>query len=93
MWLMCGTVSVVFCVLGLLLAARKNAKAVYAVICSVAFVALTLLMEYRMVLNWVNTEDWGALIDVVPSAFFMLSGYVILMLLANSVSIWITRKN
>ena len=36
-----------------------------------------------MVLDWVNKEDWTALLDVVPSAFTMLCGYVIIMVLAN----------
>ena len=54
---------------------------------SLAFVALTLLMQYRMVLNWVNAEDWSALLDVVPSIFPILTGYVAIMLLANAVLI------
>lgn len=36
-----------------------------------------------MIFEWVNKEDWSALLDVVPSVFYMLAGYVIVMLLAN----------
>lgn len=93
MWALCGAVSVLFLIIGFVLAAKKNQKAVYAAASSLAFVALTLLMEYRMVLNWVNKEDWAALLDVVPSTFTILCGYVILMLLANSVVVALTQKS
>lgn len=93
MWALCGAVSVLFLIIGFVLAVKKNQKAVYAAASSLAFVALTLLMEYRMILNWVNKEDWSALLDVVPSTFAILSGYVTLMLLANSVVIALSRKS
>ena len=32
-----------------------------------AFVALTFLMEYRQILDWVNKEDGSALLDVGQS--------------------------
>ena len=32
-----------------------------------AFVVLTFLMEYRQILDWVNKEDWSALLDVGQS--------------------------
>ena len=83
MWIICGMISVIFCVIAWVMAINKNKKANLASMCSVSFVAITLLMEYRMVLNWVNKEDWSALLDVVPSMFAILCGYVILLLLAN----------
>ena len=54
--------------------------------CSLSFVSITLLMEYRMVLRWVYKEDWIALMDVVPSTFSMMTGYVVIMLMANTIS-------
>ena len=57
-----------------------------------AFVAVTLLMQYRMVLDWVNKGDWSALADVVPSMFTILCGYVVLMLLANAGAIAVNKK-
>ncbi len=92
MWIICGFLSVVFCALGWIMSSKKNIMAYWASACSLAFVGLTLLMEYRMVLNWVNHEDWSALADVVPSMFPFLAGYVIIMLLANAVSIGIARQ-
>lgn len=93
MWALCGAVSVLFLILGFVLAVNKNQKSVYAAASSLAFAALTMLMEYRMILNWVSKEDWSALLDVVPSTFTILCGYVILMFLANSVVIALSRKN
>lgn len=60
---------------------------IWASVCSLSFVAITLLMEYRAVLEWVNKEDWSALMDVVLSTFSMLCGYVILMILVNGIPI------
>lgn len=38
-------------------------------------------MEYRQILDWVNKEDWSALLDVVPFMFLPLGIYVVVMLL------------
>ena len=83
MWLICGILSVLFCIAGWILFVRENSKAAWASACSLAWVSLTLLMEYRLVVGWVSKEDWSALLDVAPSMFSILTGYVILMLLAN----------
>jgi hypothetical protein len=92
MWMICGIISVVFCIVGWVMTVKKSAKAFWASACSLAFVSITLLMEYRMVLNWVYKEDWSALLDVVPSMFPMLTAYVIIMLLANIFPITAGKK-
>ena len=66
---------------------NKNNKAILFSMCSLSFVTITLIMEYRMVLNWVKKEDWSALLDVVPTMFIVVCVYVILLLLANIVVI------
>lgn len=83
MWFLCGLISVVLCLAGWVLNAKKSSKALWVSISSLAFVSITLLMEYREIMDWVNKEDWGALTDVVPSMFTILTGYVIIMLFAN----------
>lgn len=93
MWIICGIASVVLCIIGWIMTWRKNTMSCWAFACSLAFVSLTLLMEYRMVLNRVNKEDWSALLDVVPSMFSMLTRYVIIMLFANIVPIVISKKH
>ena len=85
--LVCFVISILFCVVSWIMMVKKNRKSVWASCCSLSFVAITLLLEYRAVLDWVNKEDWVALADVVPSIFPMLSGYVILMIFANAFSI------
>lgn len=92
MWIICGTISVVFCVIGWIMTAKRSAKALWASVCSLSFVSITLLMEYRMVFNWVHKEDWSALLDVMPSMFPMLAGYVIIMLPANIIPIIIVKR-
>ena len=92
MWIICGTASVILCISGWILSAKKNPKAVWASVCSLGFVSITLLMEYRMVLEWVNKEDWAALLDVVPYMFYVLAGYAIIMLAANVAAMVVIRK-
>lgn len=93
MWIICGIISVLFCIAGWIMTAKKTIKALWASVCSLAFVSLTLLMEYKMVLNWVNEEDWSALFDVVPPMFPLLIGYVIVMLLANIIPMILVKKH
>lgn len=92
MWIVCGAISIFFCLIAWLMMLNKNTKALWAAGCSLSFVALTLLMEYKLVLDFVNKEDWSALMDVVPGMFTVLCGYVIIMILANSLVI-VTASN
>lgn len=84
-------ISILFCIISWIMTVKKNKMANWSSACSLSFVAITLLMEYRAVLEWIQKEDWTDLIDVVPSTFSMLCGYVILMLLANG-ALLIKRK-
>lgn len=92
LWVICGVLSVIFCIVGWIMVSKKSVKAYWASVCSLAFVSITLIMEYHSVLIWVNKEDWSALMDVVPGMFFVLAVYVIMMLLVNAVLIGIARK-
>lgn len=83
MWIICGILSVIFCIVRWIMSFKKHRKAIWASVCSLTFVSLTLLAEYRLVLDWVNKQDWSALLDAVPSMFPILTGYVIIMLIAN----------
>ena len=92
MWIATGIMSVIFCVIAWGIAAKKRPGTNWASGCSLAFVAITLLMQYRMVLHWVNKEDWSALMDVAPSMSTILCGYVIVMLLANAVILVVNKR-
>lgn len=92
MWIICAVLSIIFYVIGWILVSKKKIATCWASASSLAFVTLTLLMEYKIILNWVNTKDWTALLDVVPTMFIILTGYVIIMFLANAILIGFTMK-
>ncbi len=93
MWIICGIISVVLCIVSWVLIAKKSTKAGWAAICSLAFVSLTLLAQYKLISDWVGKEDWSALMDVVPSMFWLLMGYVIVMIGANVIPLIVGRKH
>ena len=57
MWIICAALSIIFHVIGWILVSKKKIATCWASASSLAFVTLTLLMEYKIILNWVNTED------------------------------------
>ena len=83
MWMICGTLSVLFCILGWIMLVKEKSKTWLASMVSLAFVMLTLLMQYKVVVDWVNQSDWAALQDTVPSMFMILIIYTVIMFLAN----------
>lgn len=83
MWIISGVLSIVFTILNYLFTIKKNPSAQWASIYALSFTSLTLLALYGLVLDWVNKEDWSALIDVVPSMLTFITGYVIIMIFAN----------
>ena len=87
MWIICGALSAIFCVIAFIMVKKKNRIAYWA-----SGSSLTLLMEYKMVVDWVNREDWSALLDVAPHMFSLLTGYVVIMLLLNAVVIGLTKR-
>lgn len=92
MWILCGILSAAFCVAGWVLALQKHPGSSWASVTSLALGCLTLLMQYKLVFLWVQKGDWTALLDVVPSMFSILTGYVILLLLANTIPLLMIRK-
>ncbi len=91
MWIVTGIISIIFCVIAWGITAKKSKNANWAMAGSLSFVGITLLMEYRIVAEWVNEEDWSALMDVVPAMFPVLCGYVVIMLVAN-IGVLVTNK-
>ena len=91
MWLICGAVSLFFTVLTLILTFRGKNGGDWASICALSFTAVTLLLEYKMAMEWVCREDWTALADVLPTMFTALTGYIILQILLNAISLAVRR--
>lgn len=93
MWIICGFLSVIFCAAGWFMELKKKKSMAFrGFACSLTFVSLTLLFEYRMVLDWVTEEDWSAMLDVVPTMSSALTGYVILMIPVNLLPMFLAGR-
>ena len=92
MWIICGVISIIFCIGGWILKIKESNRAVLSAICSLAFVIATLLVQYKMVLDWVNKKDWTALMDVMPSTFVILCVYAVILILVNVLTIVDKKK-
>lgn len=92
MWLICGALSLFFSVLTLILTFRGKNDGDWASICALSFTAVTLLLEYKMAMEWVCQEDWTALMDVLPTMFPWVSGFVTIQILLNGLALGIRRK-
>ena len=93
MWIICGAISIIFCIGCWILKIKENDRAVLSAVCSLAFVIATLLVQYKMALNWVNKKDWTALMDVMPSTLVILCVYAIVLILANVITIADKKNN
>lgn len=92
MWLVFSTLSIIFYMVAWILFTKRNVLVYWASTSSLICVTLALVFEYKMVLDWVNLEDWAALLDVIPSVFPILTSYVLIMFLANAILLSITTK-
>lgn len=92
MWLLCIGLSVVLTIVSLVLVSKKRDKAMWASVSSLVLVIVSLLLEYKMILDWVNKKDWSAMLDVVPTMFFLLCIYVVVMILVNVLIIFKSKK-
>ena len=92
MWILFGALSVISLVIALCLASKRNSKACHLSFASLVFISLTLLMEYKLVADWVINGDASAIIDVVPYMFTPLLIYVIIMVILNLLVLYLVRK-
>lgn len=92
MWLLCMGLSVVLTMVAFVLVLRKRDKAIWASVSSLVFVIVSLLFEYKMVLDWVNKNDWTAMLDVIPTTFVMLCIYAVVIVFINVLIILKSKK-
>ena len=92
MWILCIGLSVFLTIVALVLVLKKRDEAMWASVCSLVLVIVSLLIEYKMVLDWVNKSDWSAMLDVVPTMFFLLCIYVVVMIFVNVFIIFKSKK-
>ncbi|MGK0466880.1 hypothetical protein [Clostridium sp.] len=66
MWLILGVIAIVATFINLYMyKTGKDYKLAMAI--GLSFTALTLCSEYSAVSKWVKSEDWSALLDVIPT--------------------------
>lgn len=92
MWLLCMGLSVVLTIVAFVLVLKKQDKAIWASVSSLVFVIVSLLLEYKMVLDWVNKSDWAAMLDVIPTTFVMLCIYAVVIVFINVLIILKSKK-
>ncbi|MGD6842639.1 hypothetical protein ACQCVH_08955 [Bacillus infantis] len=82
MWLILGVVAIAATFINLYMyKTGKDYK--LAMTMGLSFTALTLCAEYSSVSNWVRSEDWPALMDVVPAMEKALWFLTIVSILLN----------
>ena len=87
MWLLFGSLAIIFAVLNVIWTAKhKSAK--WFRYFSLSFTILTLCAEYSQVSQWVVNEDWSALIDVIPYTSDGICALAIASILINGVSLF-----
>ena len=92
MWLILGLIAIVTTVINLYMyGTGKDYKLAMAM--GLSFTALTLVAKYSMVSDWVKVEDWGALLDVVPTMENALWILTIISILLNITPIFLEIKN
>ncbi|MBZ5201743.1 hypothetical protein HU147_10980 [Planomicrobium chinense] len=92
MWFIFGLIAIAATCLNLYLyAAGKDYKLAMAM--GLSFTALTLVADYSMVSSWVQAEDWGALLDVVPIMATALWVLTIISILLNIAPVLLEKIN
>jgi Na+/H+-translocating membrane pyrophosphatase len=92
MWLILGLIAIVATFINIYLyKTGKDYKLAMAM--GISFTALTLCAEYSVVSNWVKGEDWGALLDVVPTMEKALWFLTIVSVLLNIAPILLELKD
>lgn len=59
---------------------------------ALSFTALTVCAALRLIANWVNGEDWSALLDVVPTMTNVLWVFTLLLIFINLAPLLFRRQ-
>ena len=86
MWLVMGAGAIVFAILNLAWAAKQKKSKCFGFI-SLSLTALTACSFYSDAAMQVVNEDWGGLMDVLPSMSKMLWICVIISIVVNSITL------
>ena len=93
MWIVLGMGAVIFAVLNLIFSMQdKTEKVKWFRFTSMALTALTLCAFYSDSAGRVSAEDWGALMDIMPTMSTVLWIFTISSIILNSVSLFKEKK-
>ena len=91
MWALFGITAIITAILNVVWSV-KNREAKWFRFISLSLTALTVCAFYSQAKNWVQHEDWSALMDVVPPVSRGLWFLVTASVLINSVSLFKKRE-
>lgn len=92
MWIMLGFGAIIAAMLNLIWFARGKNASIFRFI-SLSLTALTLCAFYEADAQWVLAEDWGALMDVVPTMSKMLWSLTLTSIALNSISLFKIKRS
>lgn len=76
-WLLMGSLAFLLALVNLALALLRKGRGQNALLFgSLACGVLAMLEEYRLAVEWVQKEDWSALMDVLPAMELVLTAAV-----------------
>lgn len=91
MWLLFGFVAIIATFVNLYLYTKgKNYHLAMAI--ALSFTSLVLVASYNMVSDWLNVEDWAALLDVMPTMSITLWILTILSIILNVMPLFLELK-
>ncbi|WP_277584370.1 hypothetical protein [Psychrobacillus antarcticus] len=92
MWLILGIIAVVATFINLYMY-KKGKDYKLAMALGLSFTALTLCAEHSLAASWVKSEDWSALLDVVPTMEKALWFLTIFSIVLNLAPVFLELKN
>ena len=91
-WLLLGVLAFLLALVNLGLALLGKGRGQSALLFgSLACGVLAMLEEYRMAVEWVQKEDWSALMDVLPAMELVLTAAIFIGLALNLAALVLHR--
>lgn len=90
MWLLFGVFAVITAILNVVWSLRKRAAKWFR-FASLSFTAFTLCSFLTKVNEWVISEDWSALADVLPGASRMMWVLTLASVAFNGISLFVDK--
>ena len=93
LWMPLGVGSIIFSIIGLIQNINKKTKnSIWFTVSAISLTALFVVIQYQMIDNWLQSEDFTALLDVVPTVSSIVTIYVISIIIINIFSVYLYVK-